>query len=737
MSIPTVPNPGEINFADKLNQVLNKNKLLQKKTQRMASFAEIKAAFGSKKKTPIQRKKKSPLLPKPKRKEKNLEEDSDESASKIIQRFLERTENQNNQNQNPNNMNNNTMNSNNNLEDKSTDKSGDKSTSDKSVNNINNINNNINNNIDINNNVNNNINNVTQDKKEKIINEQIDNNTRIERLLEKSVTKLEKPKNKESKENKENKQPEPETTETQIDLSVPDPNAPNEIVLEEEIEEEIEDDEENEVEELESSVSEVDLSNIPENENGNASGINLGKNKRLKKGLSTIDSINTINTMSTNVMSNNIPMEIPQANPPPLMTEITPQTIDVNTIMNPVSGIPTINTVTPIINNPSAVNISNISNISNIPTMPNITTMPIITPATNIHDVNSITNNVNLINTINTINEPRKYTKKHNKNLFVMNGGINTINTLGNRIGDEPLPTPPLIQKIDTNIMMQGINKFNQFNSIAIQKHIKETNPEEIEREFYEVMNGQGSPVDRLVFGINFFMDQGFTENVRYVFYENLMNLGLPINGNFNKFYQTFIANCGENQRDIPCKIAAEFYFEFIFKILVDNISEAKQRYISDFFFNGNKYETIRNNFNLITYVRELIAESEINLYNFIIEKYDSLFKDIVINNIKINTGFNKYKSIISKMLANVIIRCDKYGYLNFRQYIDNERIIFDGLKIKDNNMFGHGKFNVKKMISIKVFGQELTNKKFNDIIKEFFLYLFSHFNYADIMKNK
>ena len=411
--------------------------------------------------------------------------------------------------------------------------------------------------------------------------------------------------------------------------------------------------------------------------------------------------------MSTNVMSNNIPMEIPQANPPPLMTEITPQTIDVNTIMNPVSGIPTINTVTPIINNPSAVNISNISNISNIPTMPNITTMPIITPTTNNHDVNSITNNVNLINTINTINEPRKYTKKHNKNLFVMNGGINTI------------------------------NKFNQFNSIAIQKHIKETNPEEIEREFYEVMNGQGSPVDRLVFGINFFMDQGFTENVRYVFYENLMNLGLPINGNFNKFYQTFIANCGENQRDIPCKIAAEFYFEFIFKILVDNISEAKQRYISDFFFNGNKYETIRNNFNLITYVRELIAESEINLYNFIIEKYDSLFKDIVINNIKINTGFNKYKSIISKMLANVIIRCDKYGYLNFRQYIDNERIIFDGLKIKDNNMFGHGKFNVKKMISIKVFGQELTNKKFNDIIKDFFLYLFSHFNYADIMKNK
>ena len=67
-----------------------------------------------------------------------------------------------------------------------------------------------------------------------------------------------------------------------------------------------------------------------------------------------------------------------------------------------------------------------------------------------------------------------------------------------------------------------------------------EVNPEQLEKEFYEVMNGPGSTVDRLVNGINFFMDQGFTENVRYVFYENLMNLGLPINGNFNKFYQTF-----------------------------------------------------------------------------------------------------------------------------------------------------------------------------------------------------
>ena len=715
ISIPTMPNPGEINFADKLNQVLNKNKLLQKKTQR--SFAEIRAEFGSKKKTP-KKPKKSPLIPKKKPKEKNSSEDSDESASKIIQRFLAKTEGQNNQNQNPNkiNTNNANINTNNTFEDKSTDKS------DKSINNnqvLNNTNNNIINNT-----------NIIPEKTEKKTQEQIDNNN-----PRKSVTKLEKPKPKEKE--KEIRTQEPETTETQIDLSVPDPNAPNEIVLEEEIEEEIEDDEENEVEELESSVSEVDLSNIPENENG----IHLSKNKRLKKGLSNNDNIMNPLPNNINIISNTtpIPIEIPQANTNNIISEITQQNMDMNNMIPTITPTIPINQP-PIINNPSAVNMSNISPIP-IPNISTISPISIISPQTqnNIPEVNNITNNINLMNTMNpmnNINEPRKYIKKHNKNLFIMNNGINNINNI-NTINNEINPvTPPIINTppLSNNVIM---NKFNHFNNIAIQKNIKETNPEEIEREFYEVMNGQESANDRLIYSINFFMDQGFTENVRYVFYENLMNLGLPINGNFNKFYQTFIANCGQNQRDIPCKIAAEFYFEFIFKILVDNISEAKQRYISDFFFNGNKYETIRNNFNLITYVRELIAENEINLFNFIMDKYDSLFKDIVINNIKINTGFRNYKSIISKMLSNVIVRCDRHGYLNFRQYIDNERIIFDGLKIKDNNTFGHGKFNVKKMISIKVFGQELTNKKFNDIIKEFFLYLFSHFNYADVMKNK
>ena len=722
--IPNVSNPGMINFTDKLNQVIKENKLLQKKTKK--SFAEIRAAFGSNKKPqrPKMKITKSPLLNKKinKKQDKNSSEESDESANNAIRNFLQRQQNQN-QNQNPNmnnnmsnlnlnmnmnnmnlnmnsmninmnNMNMNSMNMNNiinNTDDRSTDKSGDKSTSDKSMNN----NNTLDNLFQKKNN------NKIQEKKEerkdnKKFLDQLNNDRRIEKILEKSVTKLEKPKNKEVK------PPENETTETQIDLSVPDPNAPNEIVLDEETAEEIEDDGDNEVvEELESDESEVDLSNVPDD----IDNIN-NKNKKAKIDLNNINLNNPLNPInpinSISPITSGIPIEIPPTGmpiPQSNIPEITPQPIGVNNI---ISTIPTT-----IINNPSAVNnittipnISTMPNISTIPNLGNISSIPIIAPITKIHDVNSITNNVNLINTINAINEPRKYNKK-NKNLMFMNHGI------------------------------------NKYNTMSIQKHIKEVNPEVIEKEFYEVMNGQGSAVDRLVYGINFFMDQGFTENVRYVFYENLMNMGLPINGNFNKFYQTFIANCGENQKDIPCKIAAEFYFEFIFKILVDNISDAKQRYISDFFFNGNKYEIIRNNFNLITYVRELIAENEMNLYNFLMDKYDFLFKDIAISNVKINTGFNKYKNIISKMLANVILRCDRHGYLNFRQYIDNERIIFDGLKIKDNNTYGHGRFSVKKMISIKVFGQELTNKKFNDIVKEYFLYLFSHFNYADVMQYK
>ena len=340
---------------------------------------------------------------------------------------------------------------------------------------------------------------------------------------------------------------------------------------------------------------------------------------------------------------------------------------------------------------------------------------------TNIHNINSFSNNINVINSINAINQPRKYQKKFNYNNFHKTNSIQNSKYYSHRKNLSNNQNPHFLQK--------NITKKNNK-----PKEIKNKNPEDIQKEFYEITTSEVSIIDKYIKCINFFFQQGFSEDVRFLFYETLMNLGLPINGNFNTFYQNFVTSCNTNQTSIPCQITTEYYLEFIINILLEKISESKKNFISKFFFDGDNYDFIKNNFNLIAFVRELISENEFKLYNFIMDKYDILFKNI---NIRMNIEFIKYKSVIAKMLSNIIIKCDKSGYLNFRQYIEDDNIIFKGLKIRDNQFYNYnyGIYDMKKMICIKIFGLELTNERFNEIISEFFLYLFSHFNYNNIIQ--
>ena len=89
----------------------------------------------------------------------------------------------------------------------------------------------------------------------------------------------------------------------------------------------------------------------------------------------------------------------------------------------------------------------------------------------------------------------------------------------------------------------------------------------------------------------------------------------------------------------------------------------------------------------------------------------------------KINREFSKSKAVLCKILSNIIIRCDRNGYLNYRQIIANENVLFDGVKIKSQH---NSKYNIRKMISLKIFGQEFGDKKFNTVLQDYFLHLFT-----------
>ena len=244
-----------------------------------------------------------------------------------------------------------------------------------------------------------------------------------------------------------------------------------------------------------------------------------------------------------------------------------------------------------------------------------------------------------------------------------------------------------------------------------------------IQKEFYQEINGLSSDIDRKIKATIFFINKGFTELIRYNYYKCLINYGFPLLDNFNIFYNNFISDCAKIKIKLPEKMHIEFYTEYIFHLLCnEQISKAENKLISEFFFNGEDIDIIKNNLNCI----EALKENEHNIRNYIqnyLEKnYNKLFKEI---DIALDKHFSKSKAIICRILSNIISECEKNGYLNYKKLIYDDDLVFDGIKIKGTPNL---KINYRKMISFKIFGQELSEKKFNLLINEYLLKIFSNF---------
>ena len=251
-----------------------------------------------------------------------------------------------------------------------------------------------------------------------------------------------------------------------------------------------------------------------------------------------------------------------------------------------------------------------------------------------------------------------------------------------------------------------------------------------IETEFCEFIKNTESETDKLIRSAMFFISKGFNEKIRYMLYKCLINYGYPFINKFNQFYNNFNAYCLNEKVKAPEKMYTEFYCEYILKMLtILKTTQGKNKYISEFFFNGENIEVIINNLNLIKDIKDNIDNNHYYLQNLLEQNFDILFKSMPN---KINKDFSKAKPVFCKILSNIISRCDKSGYLNYKQLISSENVLFDGVKIKSQH---NAKLNLKKMISIKLFGQEFGEKKFNTVLLDYFLHLFTI--YKPIFNNK
>ena len=327
-----------------------------------------------------------------------------------------------------------------------------------------------------------------------------------------------------------------------------------------------------------------------------------------------------------------------------------------------------------------------------------------------------INNKKNKVDEITQTINKEKYDDKENNDIsFISQDYNHTIDIDNHKIYLSEFP--PLVNKhkFDYN---SSINS-DIFNKSEITSALK------IQKEFNQSINDLNSGIDRIIKATSFFFNKGFNENIRYYIYKSLINNGFPMVEKFNAFYDNFINNYSKEKINIPDKMTMEFYIEYIFKLLTaDEISISKNKLISDFFFNGENINIIKSNLNFINHFKDNnnSNNSRIFIQNYIGINYDKLFNDM---SIKINNQFPKSKSVICRILSNIILECNKNGYLNYKKIINDDELLFNGLKIK---ISADITINYRKMISTRIFGQELSDKKFNNVIQEYFLELLSKF---------
>ena len=170
------------------------------------------------------------------------------------------------------------------------------------------------------------------------------------------------------------------------------------------------------------------------------------------------------------------------------------------------------------------------------------------------------------------------------------------------------------------------------------------------------------------------FINKGFNEHIRYIFYKCLVNYGFPLFNNFNHFYENFISDCSKEKISAtPDKMYIEFYTEYIFHLLInDKISMSKNIFITNFFFNGENIEIIKKNLNFIIDVKENSNNIRSYIQNYLELNYDIVFNEI---DIKLNKTFPKSKAVLCKILSNIVSECDKIGYLKYKKIINNDNI--------------------------------------------------------------
>ena len=273
--------------------------------------------------------------------------------------------------------------------------------------------------------------------------------------------------------------------------------------------------------------------------------------------------------------------------------------------------------------------------------------------------------------------------------------------------------------------LLKEKQKFNSFIEKGIFTELEISKVIEISKEYdKEINNSSIQENDKLIKIINYFLNKGFNEKIRYLIYKCLINYGLPNLEKFNTFYNNVNNALSKKKLNTPEKMCILLYIEYINYFLKNefNINTlAKNKFISEFFFNKENCQIVKSNLDFINTIKNKSLD---NLELYLDNNFENIFKN---SRYHLNSVFQKSKAVIIKILCNISSKCEKIGFLNYKKIIDDYDAIFSGLKFKGNNLANNNNF--AKIISNKLFSIELTEKKLKNAIEHYFLILVSNFH--------
>ena len=221
---------------------------------------------------------------------------------------------------------------------------------------------------------------------------------------------------------------------------------------------------------------------------------------------------------------------------------------------------------------------------------------------------------------------------------------------------------------------------------------------------------------DRLFKIYNYLLTKGFEEKTRKLFVKCLLNYGFPLVSEFDKFFILFQMNAQHLKiKNIPNRTDTQLYYELVYFIL----EEDESLDYNIFVFGEERTSLIRTK---LLIIRQFQSFKDVTkaMYFFVKDRNNILFGNI---EPKLDESYQRVHFVMAKLLSNLVNKSIKSGFLNYKNYIKDDNIIFDNIRIKKDGQTSV--YNIREGIAKKIFGKVMNENEFNNAINSYYEALF------------